>query len=69
MSARQTREDAAIRFANHLGVDSRKMVVAADAVWSNLNPQTYSYERALSIAGAVLVALKKYCDPVGGESC
>ena len=60
VSARLVREDKARRFADQLGVNRSEMIVAADAVWSQLNPQSTHYDRALSIAGSVLVAVKRY---------
>jgi hypothetical protein len=48
------RREQASRFAAQLGIDGNALYRAAMAVWSNLNPQTHSFDQALSLAGAAL---------------
>jgi hypothetical protein len=52
----QFREGQARRFAAQLGLDGDALLAGAVAAWSNLNPQTVAFERALSVAAAVLLA-------------
>lgn len=56
MSARKVREQQAARLAARLGLDPAALIAGAEAAWSNLNPQSAPYDRALSIAAAVLQA-------------
>lgn len=55
MTPRQDREASARAFAEQLRLNPGALA-AADAVWSNLNPQTTRYNTALSAAGAALLA-------------
>lgn len=54
--SKQAREDQARRFATQLGLDGDCLIRGAEAAWSNLNPQSTPYERALSVAAVVLQA-------------
>jgi hypothetical protein len=54
----QHRKDEAARFAAQLGLDGDELFAGAMAAWSNLNPQTVTFTRALSVAGAVLVGAR-----------
>lgn len=56
LTPRQAREAQARAFAAQLGVDPDQLVRAADAVWSNLNPDRVNYDTALSAAGVALRA-------------
>lgn len=57
-SPRRFRRDEVERFAAQLGLDADALDRAATAVWSNLNPQSVSFERALSVAGVALQAAR-----------
>lgn len=59
MREREKREETARAFARQIDVDPDQLVAAADAVWSNLNPDRTPYDRALSVAGVALSAAKK----------
>lgn len=56
MSPTGYRRDAARRFTRHLGIDPEALFRASMAVWSNLNPQSVTFEQALSVAGVALRA-------------
>lgn len=56
MTKTEARRQQAARFAEQLGVDPAALFAGAMAAWSNLNPQTVSFEQALSVAGVVLAA-------------
>jgi hypothetical protein len=56
---RAHRDTQADSFAAQLGVDNVELRAAADAVWSNLNPDRVPYSRALSAAGVALRAAQK----------
>jgi hypothetical protein len=58
MRPEQARQAQARRFAAHLGVDGDAMFAAAMAVWGNLNPRATTFDQALSVAGAVLTAIR-----------
>jgi len=58
-NAARLRRDQAQRFAGELGINGDDLYQAAMAVWSNLNPQTVTFERALSVAGAALAAVAR----------
>lgn len=53
---RYRRRFQAENFARQLGIDPVALDRAAEAVWSNLNPQDVSYEQALSVAAVALRA-------------
>ena len=56
----QYRSDAAARLAAQLGIDDAvALCAAAYAVWSNLNPQMASYDRALSVASVAILAYQR----------
>lgn len=50
------RADTAWRFAEQIGVDGDELLAAAMAVWSNLGPQSVTFNHALSVAGVALKA-------------
>lgn len=56
----EARRASAARLAEPLGLDGDALHAAALAVWSNLNPQTVTYERALSVAAVALAAAEHY---------
>ena len=49
--------------AARLGLDPDALERAAGAAWSNMNPQSTSWERALSVAGAALKAAGLHAPP------
>ena len=56
MSPTDDRREQAHRFAVELGLEGEPLYAAATAAWSNLNPQTVSFDTALSVAGVALRA-------------
>lgn len=56
MNRTQARQAAAARLAQQLGLDGNALFHGAMAAWSNLNPQSVAFDRALSVAAAVLAA-------------
>jgi hypothetical protein len=56
MTPAQARRASVDRFAAQLGLDPDALARAADAAWSNLNPQSVLFESALSVAGVALQA-------------
>jgi len=60
LTPEESRQAKAAAFANTLGLDGDALFRAAIAVWSNLNPQKTSFDRALSVAGS---ALRAAADP------
>jgi hypothetical protein len=52
----ELRKDQARRFGAQLGIDGGALYRAAMASWSNLGPQSVTFDRALSVAGAALKA-------------
>ena len=57
------RRQQAQRFASQLGLEGESLFEAAMAVWSNLNPQTTSFDTALSAAGVALRAAATATSP------
>ena len=55
----ELRKDQARRFGAQLGIDGGALHRAAMASWSNLSPQSVTFDRALSVAGAALKAAKE----------
>jgi hypothetical protein len=58
MTKTQHRKEQAARFAAQLGLNPEQLYAATDAVWSNLNPQTVSFDHALSVAAVALRAAR-----------
>jgi len=56
MSNETTRREQAVRLAAQLQLDPEALFEGAVAAWSQLNPQSASFDRALSMAAAVLTA-------------
>lgn len=63
LTPEQSRKARAAAFASTLGVDGDALFRAAMAVWSNLNPQRTSFDRALSVAGSALRAAAEPSTP------
>lgn len=56
MTPTEQRKEQARQFAGRLNLDPDALYRAADAAWSNLNPQSVPFEHALSVAGVALRA-------------
>jgi hypothetical protein len=50
------RQEQAARLAAQLGLNAAGLYAAASAIWSNLNPQSASFDQALSLAAAAQLA-------------
>jgi hypothetical protein len=55
----QARKDMAAAFAAGFDIDPDEAYAAADAAWSNLNPQSVPFSHALSVAVVALNAAQK----------
>lgn len=53
------RRAMATAFGTGLGVDPDELYAAAEAAWSNLNPDSVSFSHAPSVAGVALLAAQK----------
>ncbi len=53
------RKATAKRFAEQLQVDPDELYAAAEAAWSNLNPQRVLFDHALSVAAVALRAAQQ----------
>jgi hypothetical protein len=60
MGARQDRQDECARLGPQFGVDGREWFVAAEAVWSSVNPQRFDWSHARDAALVALRAAKRY---------
>lgn len=58
----ELRKDQARRFGAQLGIDGGALYRAAMASWSNLGPQSVTFDRALSVAGVALKAATRKGD-------
>lgn len=61
-SRSQARRQSSDRFARQLGLAPEELWRAANAVWSNLNPDRHPFDRALSLAGVALRAAAEVND-------
>lgn len=61
--ARELRHRQVQSMAGQLGIDPVALDKGTTAAWSHMNPQTFSWEQALSLAGAVLKASGMHAAP------